>query len=63
MRRLVGTLLLAVAPSAAAGALWLWWADNEYRGLDSCPFGVSGHGHPWLVALALMLGAGAVVSS
>jgi hypothetical protein len=51
---------LAISLALASGGLWAWWATNEYRGLNSCPFGLPGHGHPLLVALALT-GASAVI--
>jgi len=52
-RRLLTALLVVLLP-ACAGAVWLAWAQHEYRGFDSCPWG-SGKGHPSLMALGLAL--------
>ncbi|MBV9804879.1 MAG: hypothetical protein JO130_16885 [Solirubrobacterales bacterium] len=53
---------LAVALIAGSAAVWLLWAENEYRGLRSCPFGTAQAGHPWIVGLALSLGSGFVMA-
>lgn len=52
-RRLVSAVLVVLLP-AFAGAVWLAWAQHEYRGFDSCPWG-SGKGHPSLMGVGLAL--------
>jgi hypothetical protein len=52
-RRLLSALFVVLLP-ACAGAAWLAWAQHEYRGFDSCPWG-SGKGHPILMGLGLAL--------
>src|SRR5579875_4089268 len=53
LRRLLAAFLVVLLP-VCAGATWLVWAQHEYRGFDSCPWG-SGKGHPSLVGLGLAL--------
>ena len=52
-RRLLTAFLIVLLP-AFAGAVWLIWAQHEYRGFDSCPWG-SGKGDPSLMGLGLAL--------
>jgi hypothetical protein len=54
MRRPFAATVLAVVLAAASGGLWLLWAEDEYRGLDSCPYDIPGHGHPALIAVGLI---------
>jgi hypothetical protein len=61
VRRSPKALLLATLLAAGAAAVWLVWADNEYRGLTYCPFGAPSRGHPVLVGLALSLGSAATI--
>ena len=58
-RRLLSALLVVLLP-VFAGAVWLAWAEHEYRGFDSCPWG-SGKGHPSLMGLGLALVCAGVV--
>jgi hypothetical protein len=44
------TLLLIVSPAI----VWLIWAENEYGGMDYCPWD-SGRGNPLLVGLVLIV--------
>ncbi|MFZ0378747.1 MAG: hypothetical protein WCD11_13595 [Solirubrobacteraceae bacterium] len=60
-RRLLTALLVVLLP-ACAGAVWLVWAQHEYRGFDSCPWG-SGKGHPSLMGLGLALLCAGVAST
>lgn len=60
VRRVLAAITLMVLLVAVSGGLWAWWAENEYRGLSSCPYGVPGYGHPVRVALGL-ISASAVI--
>jgi hypothetical protein len=51
--RSVRALVLAMALALSGAGIWLVWARHEYRGLDSCPWDMPGHGHPVLIGLAL----------
>lgn len=63
VRRSTKVLPLATVLAAGAATLWLAWAENEYRGLTSCPFDDQNRGHPALVGLALSFGSAALVVS
>ena len=60
-RRFLTALLVVLLP-ASAGLAWLIWAQHEYRGFDSCPWG-SGKGHPSLMGIGLMLVCTAIMST
>jgi hypothetical protein len=55
VRRLAVTVSLATLLVVGSGAGWLVWAENEYRGLDACPWSTRGTGRPALVALGFVL--------
>jgi uncharacterized membrane protein len=59
-------LLISILLVAGSAVVWLVWAENEYRGIDYCPWGahVKGHpaGHPVLIGLGLALGSGAIMA-
>lgn len=60
-RRPLAALLVVLLP-ASAGVAWLVWAQHEYRGFDSCPWG-SGKGHPSLMGIGLTLICAATMST
>jgi hypothetical protein len=43
--------------SFGSSVIWLAWAGHQYRGLTGCPWDLPQHGHPFLVALALVTGS------
>ena len=59
-------LLVSILLVAGSAVVWLVWAENEYRGIDYCPWGahVNGgpEGHPVLIGLGLALGSGAITA-
>ncbi len=59
--RSASALLFGVVLAFGGAGMWLLWAENEYRGLDSCPYGVPNHGHPVLVGIALSVAPGIVL--
>ena len=62
MWRSLKALLLAIVLAASSAAAWLVWAESEYRGLTSCPWGTRNSGHPVLIGLALSVASAAVVT-
>src|SRR5579859_3673299 len=66
MRRSVGTALLGVPLVAGSAALWLLWAENEYRNWTGCPWGahIKGlpAGHPVLLGLGLSAGSALIMA-
>jgi uncharacterized membrane protein len=61
MRRLAGTLALALLLIALPPVIWLLWAENEYSGIDYCPWDTH-RGHPVLIALILLIPSVAVMA-
>jgi hypothetical protein len=62
VRRSAKALLCATLLAAGAATVWLAWADNQYRGLNSCPWTAQNRGHPVLVGLALSLGSAVIIT-
>lgn len=66
MRRWGATALLGVLLVAGSAALWLLWAENEYRRWTGCPWGahIKGlpSGHPVLLGLGLSVGSAATMA-
>jgi hypothetical protein len=60
-------LLISIPLAAGSAVVWLVWAQNEYRGIDYCPWSapVRGgpSGHPVLIGLGLPLGRAAIMAS
>lgn len=58
--------MLAVLVIAGSAALWLPWAENEYRRWTGCPWGahIKGlpSGHPVLVGLGLTVGSALIMA-
>jgi hypothetical protein len=55
-------LVLAILLAAGSGAVWLIWAENEYWGVTSCPWGTPRREPPWLVGLGVSFGSAAIIT-
>ena len=66
MRRSGAATLLGVLLVAGSAALWLLWAENEYRNWTGCPWGahIKGlpSGHPVLLGLGLSTGSAVIMA-
>lgn len=66
MRRWGPTALVGVLLVAGSAALWLLWAENEYRNWTGCPWGahIKGlpSGHPVLLGQGLSVGSAAIMA-
>src|ERR1700761_4701251 len=66
MRRSGAATLLGVLLVAGSAALWLLWAENEYRQWTGCPWGahIKGlpSGHPVLLGVGLSVGSAVIMA-